>query len=80
MPLYDYQCLKCGQSNEVLSRIGAPVPLCCGGFMTRLYTIDKVVIKWSPPGWVDRIFEIHKAQADRGERLRLPHPKEVGAT
>ena len=80
MPLYEYKCSLCGKSKEVLSLVGESAPVCCGGVMTRKFTIDSLFIKWTKPLWVDRIGEIHKAQADRGERLRLPHPKEVGAT
>ena len=79
MPIVDYECGQCGEKKEVLLPIGMPDPTCCHEVMTRLWTIGNIRIKYSPPLWVGRIDEIHKAQEQRGERLRLPHPKEVGA-
>jgi hypothetical protein len=40
----------------------------------------KPVIKMGYPAWVDRMEDIHKAQEQRGERLRMIHPSEVQAT
>jgi hypothetical protein len=37
-------------------------------------------VKMKYPGWIDKIDDIHKAQEQRGERLRFVHPREVGAT
>jgi hypothetical protein len=65
---------------EIFRPIDHEKPLCCGEVMTRLYTIDTLKIKMKYPLWVDRIDDINKAQEQRGERLRLPHPKTVGAT
>ncbi len=56
------------------------MPLCCGEVMTRIYSIGKHVEKYSPPLWVGRIEEIHKAQEQKGERLRMVYPKEVRAS
>lgn len=81
MPLFDFNCRRCGRAEEVFTpKMEVPEPVCCGGVMTRLYSADRMKIKMGYPMWVDRIDDIHKAQADRGEKLRLPHPKEVGAT
>lgn len=80
MPLYQYGCEKCGVAKEVIRPIVHEPPICCGEVMTRSYCMDSMVLKMGYPGWINRIDEIHKRQADRGERLRLPHPKEVGAT
>lgn len=78
MPLYDFRCNKCGKEIEVLSKVGE-TPICCGEPMERLYRWGDTLVKWKYPMWVDRIDEIHKKQADKGERLRYVHPKEVGA-
>ena len=66
--------------EEILSRMDVSAPVCCGEVMTRKYTMGRMRIKSGYPIWVDRIDDIHKAQADRGERLRMPHPREVRAT
>ena len=80
MPVYDFYCEKCGVVREVFANMDDPAPDCCGGVMTRRFTVDSLRIKTGYPGFVDRIDEIHKRQADKGERLRLPHPREVMAT
>jgi putative FmdB family regulatory protein len=81
MPLFDFVCEHCGKTREVFKhRADAEDPKCCGGVMTRQYTRGNTVIKMGPPGYTYRMDEIHKAQADRGERLRFVHPKEIGAS
>lgn len=80
MPVYDFSCEKCGVMKEVITPQGGAEPECCGVPMKREWTVGILRIKNGYPLWVDKIDEIHKAQADKGERLRLPHPKEVGAT
>uniref|UniRef100_A0A6M3J4T9 Putative regulatory protein FmdB zinc ribbon domain-containing protein n=1 Tax=viral metagenome TaxID=1070528 RepID=A0A6M3J4T9_9ZZZZ len=77
MPLYDYECGKCGLVKEVLAKNEASPPLCCDEVMNRQYGIPLIKIKY--PLWVDRIDDIHKSQADKGQRFRFVHPKEVGA-
>jgi len=76
MPLYDYTCDECGVTKEVLMYGGDP-PACCGASMRRIYSIGNHITKWSPDLWVNRMDDIHKAQADRGERLRFVHPSEI---
>jgi hypothetical protein len=81
MPLFDCSCSKCGKVKEVyVKTLGGLMPDCCGEVMTRTWNAGNQIVKMKYPLWIDRIDEIHKAQADRGERLRMPHPKEVGAT
>ena len=82
MPVYEFECQKCGSQREVISQIGDVVPLCCGGVMTRKYGVVAIRDSRSITGkrnelWIDRLDDIHKRQADKGERLSLPHPKEV---
>lgn len=81
MPLYDYRCDNCRKTIEEWSpAISLTMPTCCGEPMIRLLGgTSNIVQKSGYPRWIDRIDEIHKAQTDRGERLRMPHPKEVGA-
>ncbi len=79
MPLYDYKCPLCGLVTEVIMSHTDTPPECCGGVMTRQFS-GEVTIKSGYPLWVDRMEDIGKAQNDRGERRRLVHPKDVGAT
>ena len=76
MPLYDFNCKLCGKTEERLLPLDEK-PTCCGEVMTRLYSMGKVIIKMGYPKWVDRIDDIHKEQAQRGERLRMVHPSEI---
>jgi len=47
--------------------------------MTRTFS-GSVLVKSGPPLWTERMDEIHKRQADRGEKLRIVQPWEIGAT
>ena len=64
---------------ETIASMGQVSPECCGEVMTRLYKLDTYLIKMGAPLWTDRMDDIHKAQSDRGERLRFVHPSEIGA-
>ncbi len=78
MPLYDFSCPKCGQKQELFVRsYKIDRATCkCGGIMFRLPPrIGR--IKMGYPIFVDRIDDIQKRQEDRGEKVTLPHPKEV---
>ncbi len=81
MPIYEFACNRCGTRREIVAPT-PETPECCGGVMTRKYGPVAVRDSRSLTGkrherFLDRIDEIHKRQADRGERLRLPHPSEV---
>ena len=83
MPIYEFYCEKCGNRLEVLAQMGDSSPVCCGTVMSRTYS-GSVAIRDSRSLtgkrnelFIDRMDEIHKAQADRGERLRFVHPSEV---
>lgn len=80
MPLVDYQCGKCGKRDEYLVWQGQAPPECCGETMTRCWSLHGMRLKDGPPLWTSRIDDIHKAQEQRGERLRFVHPREVRAT
>lgn len=52
MPLYEYRCTECGESVEVLQRVGEPpVSECprCGGSMTKLLSAPALQFRGS--GW-----------------------------
>ena len=83
MPIYEYECQKCGNRSEELAQMGESPPECCGGVMMRTFS-GSVAIRDSHSltgkrneNWIDRMDDIHKRQADKGERLRMVHPKEV---
>lgn len=76
MPLYDYVCQKCGKSDEMYLSLEHQKPTCCGADMRMLYS-SQVHIRIKYPLWVDRMDDIHKAQEEKGERLRFVHPSEV---
>ena len=80
MPIFDLKCSVCGKVAEMFVWPGGGMPECCATPMVRLYTVGKHLDKYSAPLWVGRMEEIHKAQEQRGERLRMVYPKEVGAT
>jgi hypothetical protein len=82
MPIYCFVCEKCGKGREVVAQMGDGAPECCGRVMTRRYSTVAIRDSRSLTGkrhelFLGRIDEIHKRQADRGERLRMPHPSEV---
>ena len=79
MPIYDYKCPTCGKSLELFQWMNARPPECCGKEMNRCYSVGNMRIKMGPPLWTQRMDDIHKAQSDRGERLRFVHPSEIGA-
>lgn len=52
MPLYEYECLKCGKRTELLQRFAdAPLAACpqCGGEVKKLLSAPAVQFKGS--GW-----------------------------
>jgi len=76
VPLYDYRCNLCDTIQEVLLPMEHSVPNCCDSPMRRVMSGGyKINIKY--PLWVDRMEDIHKAQEQKGERLRMIHPKEA---
>ncbi len=82
MPMYDYLCETCKTKAEVYASMDALPPSCCGVFMRRIFSTVAIRDSRSLTGtrnelWIDRMDDIHKRQADRGERLRFVHPSEV---
>jgi putative FmdB family regulatory protein len=52
MPIFEYECLKCGKRTEKLQRNGdAPLDACpdCGGKVTKLVSAPMIQFKGS--GW-----------------------------
>ena len=80
MPLYPYRCSHCGNQTELWGSFDHATPICCDEAMERTYQMRVFKIKQGEELWLSRMDEVHKAQADRGERLRFVHPKEISAT
>jgi len=80
MPAYDYVCPACQKEIEVIRPMLHDPPACCGQAMNRKWSVDYFKISFGYPAWIDRIDDIHKSQEQKGERLRMVHPREVGAT
>jgi len=52
MPIYEYQCEKCGKTTEVLQKFSdAPLADCpgCGGHMSKLMSMNSFQLKGN--GW-----------------------------
>ena len=81
MPIYEYECHR-GHKVDVIQDMNGQTPICeiCGAKMERLVSAPARIKVINNAGWLNRIHEIHKRQADKGEKLRLPHPKEVRAS
>ena len=82
MPIYEFRCETCEERREVLAQMGDAAPNCCGVAMSLVFGSYGIRDSRSITGtrnelFIDRIDEIHKRQADRGERLRFVHPSEV---
>ena len=76
MPLYGFACDSCGRVMEKLLPFEHTNPACCGLVMRQVYA-GRILVKMKYPLWVDRMEDIHKAQEQKGERLRMIYPKEV---
>lgn len=52
MPIYEYQCKKCGETTEVLQKFSdAPLSVCpgCGGSVSKMMSMNSFQLKGS--GW-----------------------------
>ena len=70
MPLYEYQCIQCGERVEVIQRLSdPPYAHCpkCGGDMKKLFSAPAIQFKGS--GWYKTDYASSKpaAKSDTGE-------------
>jgi len=73
MPIYEYQCRKCGKSFEVVQRISAPdLKSCkfCKGPVKRLMSMTTFHLKG--PGWYVTDYGGKKAPAVEKEKSESP--------
>ena len=78
MPLYQFKCRKCPNELEMIRWTFPDPPMCCGELMALQFGTP--AIRMGYPLWVDRMDDIQRRETQNGGRMRLPHPKEVGAT
>ena len=67
MPLYEYECTKCGHRAEVIQRVGATSPgRCgeCGGEMRRLLSAPAFQFKGT--GWYVTDYARKGSSSDQG--------------
>jgi putative FmdB family regulatory protein len=73
MPIYEYQCLKCGGHREVMQKFSdEPLHVCpeCGGEMRKLISNTSFVLKGS--GW----YVTDYASGDRKKGMESDKPTE----
>ncbi|HEV8581223.1 MAG TPA: FmdB family zinc ribbon protein [Thermoanaerobaculia bacterium] len=95
MPIYEYQCLRCGKRTEILQRLDeAPLAACpeCGGEVKKL--ISSPAFQFKGSGWYATDYAGKKGseskseskaegKADEGgkaEKLEKPKEAAAGAT
>lgn len=78
MPIFDYECKRCGDLEELYVSHPDKVILCtyCGQEKDKLFT-GSYQVKWKHPSWVDRVDDYQKRQEDNGITPTLPHPSQV---
>ncbi|MFP4081331.1 MAG: FmdB family zinc ribbon protein [Candidatus Aminicenantes bacterium] len=75
MPLYEYRCLRCGVSFEVLQKIGdSPLKKClkCGGVLKKI--ISPPAIQFKGSGWYVTDYS-KKNKTEEGEKKTPEKPK-----
>jgi putative FmdB family regulatory protein len=64
MPIYEYQCKKCGETTEIMQKFSEP-PLkacpACGGRVTKLMSMNSFQLKGS--GWYVTDYSSRKGEA-----------------
>lgn len=73
MPLYEYECAKCGHRAEVIQRVGdGPIGPCseCGGEMGRLLSAPSFQFKGS--GWYVTDYARKSGASDEPDKPKKP--------
>lgn len=90
MPIYEYQCHKCGKTVEIMQKMSdAPLTQCpgCGGDMSKLMSMNSFQLKGS--GWYVTDYAGKKSDsatsppakstsAEKTEATKEPAPKPAG--
>lgn len=80
MPLYEYECLKCGRRTERIESFRGPhLKRCphCKGKVERMIALPAIQFKGS--GWYVTDYG-RKGAADDGAKTEKPDPKKAGET
>jgi putative FmdB family regulatory protein len=78
MPLYEYQCTKCGQRTEILQRVSdPPYTHCpkCGGEMKKL--ISSPAIQFKGSGFYKTDYASSKPSGESGESKKTETKSET---
>jgi len=70
MPIYEYQCQKCGETTEIMQKFSeAPLRKCpaCGGRVAKLMSMNSFQLKGS--GWYVTDYTGRKSEAAPKEAL-----------
>jgi len=81
MPIYEYQCDKCGETTEVLQKFSdAPLTVCpgCGGHMDKLMSMNSFQLKGS--GWYVTDYAGKKSEANAASPAKEESAKSAPAT
>lgn len=76
MPIYEYECTKCGKHHEIMQNItAAPLSLCpaCGGALKKMISNTSFVLKGS--GWYATDYASDKK---KGADKKAEDSKETG--
>ena len=68
MPIYEYECSKCGKRQEVMQKItDAPLTECkaCGGHMKKMISNTSFVLKGT--GWYATDYAAAKTTSDKSK-------------
>jgi putative FmdB family regulatory protein len=71
MPIYEYECLKCGKRTEILQRLGeAPLAACpeCGGQVKKL--ISSPAFQFKGSGWYATDYAAKKGGPESGQESK----------
>ena len=54
MPLYDYECNKCGRPVEIYKPMGELPPICCGVAMAQQFKVPPTIRMTNERGRISR--------------------------
>ena len=79
MPIYEYECRKCGETFEVIQRMSDADPKKhqgCGGMLTRLLSVSRVQVRNAPANSPEAKHQSYQQQVEneikRKERQKAP--------
>ena len=80
MPIYEYECRKCGETFEVIQRMSEEDPKThegCGGTLNRLLSVPRVQVRDAAPQSPEARHPAYQQQVEneikRKEHQKAPH-------